>query len=181
MDEKYKYVQLASFVDGEGTIGIERRENYHRNSYHQRLSVMNTNIVLISWLVDNFGGNFPNPQKHENGNHKDAYQWRLSGKNSYKMIKKIREHLLLKRDQADCAIDLYEQVTKWHYGNGKPIPKYKQELSEALYQKCKKLNKRGPPDDEDEEYEVTFTIKKKKDHTWNDYGTISKDDEEEEE
>jgi len=134
----------------------------------------------MSWLVDNFGGRFPKLIKYENENWKDTYYWKLSGKKSYMIIKKIRNHLLLKREQADCAIDLYEQVSKWHYG-GTHVSRYKQDLAEELYQKCKKLNKIGKSEEEDDnELEIKITVKKK-DHTWDDYELKIEEEEEGEE
>ena len=179
MDEKYKYAQLAAFVDGEGTIGVYKHKQYWGYSYIQTLIVTNSDIRLITWLIDNFGGKYPKPKKYENKNWKDGYQWQLTGKNSYKLLKDIREHLLLKREQADCAIDLYEKISRWRYSGSSPMPKHKKELSEELYQKCKKLNKTGRLDEEDK-LEIKITIKKK-DRTWDDYEITSENEEAEEE
>jgi len=166
IDEKeYEYIRLAAFVDGEGTISIFKAGK----GYAQHLVVTNCDIRLIAWLVDNFGGKFPKPIKHENENHKDVYMWRLHGMNSYKLIKKIRQHLLLKREQANLAIYLYEQVSKWHYGSN-PTPKYKQVLAEELYQKAKILNKRGKQLDEEDNNKIEIKIIiDPKNKTWEDY------------
>ena len=178
MDEKHKYAQLGSFIDGEGTISISKDTRSRNHSYSQRLIITNSDARLIVWLVDNFGGTFPDPIKYDDENWKNVYYWKLNGRNSYKLIKKIRGHLLLKQEQADCAIDLYEKVAKWNYG-GKPVSKYKQDLSKELYKRCKKLNKVGKSEYEDDNLEIKITIKKK-DRTWNEYGITSKDEEAEE-
>jgi len=106
---------LASFVDGEGAISIGKRKFPSGDSYYsQRLFIGNTDIRLIEWLIENFGGSYPKA-KNRGENRKDMYQWVLSGYNSYKLIKKIRPYLILKQEQADCAIELYEKVNKWNY------------------------------------------------------------------
>jgi len=142
--------QLAAFVDGEGSIRVQRftvRREVNRRlkaylGYAQQLDIANTDFRLIEWLLENFGGKIPNPKKTKD-NQKGVYHWSLSGSNSYALLKKIRPYLLLKQEQADCAIELWEKVSKWNYGGNKPMPKHKRELAETLYQRCKKLNIRG--------------------------------------
>lgn len=151
---------LAAFVDGEGTINIGMRKFPSGDSYYQqRLSVGNTNIRLIEWLIENFGGSFPKAT-NRGENRKDMYLWELSGSNSYKLIKKIRPYLILKQEQADCAIELYEKVSKWNYNSSKPLPEHKKKLAKELYQRNKVLNKNGK---DNEEIEVPVTIKIRKD------------------
>lgn len=152
--------QLAAFVDGEGTIGINRTLLLSGGySYSQRLLVTGTDIRLMNWLVDNFGGKFPKEQKRKRENHKDLYEWQLCGYKSYNLIKKIRKYLLLKQEQADCAMELYVKFTKLHYGSTNPIPDYKRKLAEELYQMNKKLNRKGKYNN-DEEVEITVKIRK---------------------
>lgn len=152
--------KLAAFVDGEGTIGITRqsRKPSYNYRYHERLQIVNTDIRLINWLVDNFGGKLPQPI--DNGeNHKDKYSWELGGYSSYKLIKRIYPYLILKQEQADCCIELYEKVST-RLDNNKPLTGYKKELAERLYQKCKELNKRGIISNNNEEIEVSVKIRK---------------------
>ena len=136
------YMRLAAFVDGEGTIGIYRALRKNKYNYHQILEISNTDIRLIEWLVNNFGGSFPKVEGRS-GNRKNAYHWTLTGSNSYKLIKKIRPYLLLKQEQADCAIELYDKLSKWNYGSRKPLPYHKRKLGESLYQRNKVLNMKG--------------------------------------
>lgn len=163
-EEIRKLSMLAAFVDGEGRIGISRSTRPSGNhNYAQQLQVINTDIRLIQWLVENFGGSFPKAIKQE-GNRKDVFHWTLSGSNSYKMIKKIRPYLLLKQEQADCAIELYERVSRWDYKRYNPIPTYKIKLAEELWQKSMKLNKRGKDDNSEEEIAIPATLRIRKDY-----------------
>ena len=140
-EEDMMHARLAMAIDTDGNIGIGKvREN---ESYRHQINVANTNIKLIEWLVENFGGKIPEPQVRDNPKHKDLYLWYLTGSNAYKILKKIRPYLLLKGEQADCVIELYEKVSKWYYTGWKQRPKYKKELQEELYQRVKALNKKG--------------------------------------
>ena len=158
--------KVAAFVDGEGNIGIQKHVAPSGNyAYHQYLYVVNTDIRLIEWLVENFGGKIPNPKKGKKENHKDAYYWNLNGSYSYKIIKKMRPYLILKQEQADCAIELYEKVSKFRYGNT-PIPVHKIKLSEELYQRCRDLNKKGKSNNEEVEVLVPIKVRKDALNSW---------------
>ena len=133
---------LAGIIDGEGTIGVYKLAQGRRFDYFQQISVGNTEVLLIYWLVDNFGGRIPKIRKGK-GNRKDSYVWALYGSNSYKLIKKVMSHLLLKQEQADNAMELWEKVSKFVYNRNKPRPLYKTKLAEELYQRNKLLNMRG--------------------------------------
>lgn len=141
---------LAGIIDGEGTIGIHKSHHKYTNieggyTYQQYLEVTNTNILLLDWLVENFGGSISKRYKSSE-RHKDAYKWFVTGRKSYKLIKTIRSYLLIKQEQADCAIELWEKVSKWHYGANNRRPLYKTKLAEGIFQRNKELNKRGVDD-----------------------------------
>lgn len=141
IDDKKLYY-LAGIIDGEGTIGIRRQDSYTgRYIYSHHIAIKNSDVRLIHWLVDNFGGTFPKPHT-EKDNYKDTYNWQLSSSSSYKLLKKVGCYLLLKREQADLAIELYEKVSS-RFGKTKPLFGWRKELAEELYQECKYLNKVG--------------------------------------
>ena len=150
---------LAAFIDGEGTIGIRRavttKGTYTHNQY---ISLTNTDVRLMEWAVELFGGKMPKPQRDKRSNYKDKYTWYLGGSESYQIIKAICPYLILKREQANNAITLYEEITKWHHY---PLPDNKRELGEKIFWSNKELNKRGRPNDDDEiEIPVSIRIRK---------------------
>ena len=134
-------------IDTDGNIGISKNQN---RGYAQYLRATNTNFKRIQWLLDNFGGNYIK-REYDNDAWKDQYLWSIFGFESYKLLKNIRPYLLLKQEQADTAIELYEKVSKWHYGKSKPIPKAKKDLQIKLYQNCRVLNKKGKPEEHAEQ------------------------------
>lgn len=157
-------MQLAGLVDADGTINIVRRPMRNgKFSYHQSLAVSNTNVKLMEWLVEHFGGSMPNAAKRtkHKENSKDDFQWRLTGYKSYKIIKKIHPYLIIKQEQADLTIELYEKVSRFHYCTNKPRPVYKTELSEKLYWMCISLNKRGKSEEQSEPNEEPKLIRRK--------------------
>ena len=135
---------LAAFVDGEGTITIDKtKKRAGRYAYTQRLQIANTDVRLIDWLVENFGGSYPKPYKDKNETHKDHYNWKIFSVNSYKLIKIMRPYLILKGEQADNAMELWERINKFHYVSTNPMPYYKKKIAEEIYQRNKVLNMRG--------------------------------------
>lgn len=146
LSEKEQLIRMAMCVDTDGHIGITKEEAKYIK-YSQYIIIVNTNIKLIEWCVGNFGGKIPKPQ-NRGENNKDSYLWKLYGYNSYKLIKKIRTFLLLKQEQADIVIELWEKVSKWKYGGFNSMPKYNRELAESLYKRCRELNKRGKSNEE---------------------------------
>lgn len=159
--------KLAAFVDGEGYIGIGKYQaprGYF--TYRQRLQIVNTDVRLIEWLIKNFGGVFPKvvSDKRESSKgrkHKDKYNWALSGSDSYKLIKNIQPYLILKQEQADNAIELYEKVSKFHYSYNNQMPLHKRKLAEDIFQRNKELNMKGKY--EGEEIDVLVSLKIRKD------------------
>ena len=152
---------MAAFVDGEGTIAIAMRRTSYGHVYNQTILVANTDIRLVEWLVDNFGGIFPKARVRGE-NLKDTYLWQLYGSHSYKLIKKIHPYLILKQEQADNAIELWERVSILNYGGNKSMPAHKRKLAEELYHRNKKLNMRGKSEDI-EEVEVLVPVNVRKD------------------
>lgn len=137
-------IYFAGFIDADGTIGIGRHLTTVGNySYHQKIQVTSTNVHMVNWIVKKFGGKFPKPVEDKREVCKDTYHWYLTGRKSYRLIKDIFPYLIIKQEQSDCAIELYEKVSKFKYGSTNPIPLYKRKQAENLFYKCRELNKKG--------------------------------------
>jgi len=114
--DKTKWSYLAGFLDGEGNISIWRTE-YERNNgftrpggyghFGVRLSIVNTDIRVMNWLMEHFGGVFlMRDRRNINPIHKPSYVWRPKGKaNLAKILLGVMPYLLLKKEQAIIALD----------------------------------------------------------------------------
>lgn len=161
-EQKIILAQFAGMMDCDGDIGI--RKDNRQDTYYQRIGFTNTNIKIIEWIVENFGGSVPKETVRNNPRWKNFYKWTLGSSSSYKLLKKIRPYLIIKQEQADLAIELYDKVSKWNYGSGRAVsklmPKHKREHAKELFEKCKTLNKKGKPDEEEVEILVPVKVRK---------------------
>lgn len=146
-------VYLGGYIDGDGTIGIQKHGDIKLPNYHHRLSVGSTDMRSMEWIKQNYDGDI-NAYEHKKEEWAKIYKWQISGKKSYKLIKDVRDYLMLKQEQADAVIELYERVTRRNF---RSRPAWAIKLQEKLFQRCKKLNKRGVIE-EGEENEMVYDI-----------------------
>jgi hypothetical protein len=148
-EDKTKWSYLAGLIDGEGCISIahriqegEKLTRIHKtkantNPYKMfslRISIANTYLPLMKWLIANFGGVYY--QKREaTDKHKAAYEWRPKGRNNVeKMLLGILPYMVIKREQTQIALD-YVRMTL----DGERNP----DKREVLYLRAKALNQKG--------------------------------------
>lgn len=134
MSEKTKFAYLAGILDGEGclSIGAGRRQKWSVINYNSIVSVANTDIRLIKWLHQNFGGNFFDG-KQQRPTNKKHYIWRLLKRKDIELLLlAVLPYLIVKREQ---AINLLEFVRLPREEN----PTKRREL----WEKMASLNKRG--------------------------------------
>jgi hypothetical protein len=136
--EQFGY--LAGLIDAECSIQLQYRRHratisgkeYVYNGYSLYLDMSNTNKDLILWCKENVGGSWGR-KKHDNIKWKDQYYWRLSGKSTIALLKKVVHLLIDKRERALLAISF--PLSHKH--------KRDLDLKENLYLKMKELNQRG--------------------------------------
>lgn len=93
-------VYMAGIIDGEGCItssGVNSRGNGR-----VWMSIVNTDMRLMSWIQSTFGGSICE-RKHQPGR-KIAYQWTLTGVKQQELLGQIIPYLKLKRGQASLAV-----------------------------------------------------------------------------
>ena len=118
----------AGMVDGEGCIrlckGWSKRDQKYR--YVIRITVTQKDYRIPLWLIKNYGGNF---YKHMM---KPAmlkvYRWTLSGQTAKPFIERILPYLILKKDQAELALDVLSKA-----------PKSGRKMSQAYRDYCEKV------------------------------------------
>jgi len=136
--EQFGY--LAGLIDAECSIQIRKRQHksivenkeYTYQGYSLYLDMSNTNKDLILWCVNNIGGSLGKKTNPQPDKWKQAYYWRLGGKECKKILKDVIHLLIDKRERALIALNF-------------PLKHQKKdtEYKENLYQKMKELNQRG--------------------------------------
>jgi hypothetical protein len=146
---KEKFIYLAGIVDGEGHITIARHktDKYWKSDgtiglrkktnvmYQNVLGVRNTDLRLMDWLKETFGGNYyKDNRKTRPEKWKISYCWHSTSNEKTELILLgILPYLILKREQAKIVLE--------NIRLGIPNP----EKREQLFVKVKALNKRGKP------------------------------------
>lgn len=134
-----QWAYLAGIMDGEGSFSIVcggRRPNKdHKNGYLNRqliISLGNTNLKLIDWLVETVGGDKYLGYRSKTDKHKMGYLWRLHGKERQKeFIDGVKPYLLLKKEQAEVALEMISTEGK------------QPEVRAALQVRMRALNRKG--------------------------------------
>jgi hypothetical protein len=149
MKEKLAY--LAGIIDADGCIHIERFLDKRRNKstyrYVLRLQIGVTKRMLVDWVQENFGGSTKIYRiKGRTENRNDVYNWRISSGKAAEVLETILPYLILKQKQALTAIDFRKTLmskTESRAHKCADVRQQKNQLKEKLYNKMKKLNKRG--------------------------------------
>ena len=152
IDDKLSY--MAGIIDGEGTIGVYK----YNNNYKIELSVGNSDVRLIKFLEDEYGGGTYHPKKLKG--RKSNYNWQIYGKHCYRLLNKVRNKLLLKREQAGVCIRMYERVTRYNFGGNKHMPVWAKKIQEDCYQISRKLNSSMKEKCNNGEIEITIKVRK---------------------
>lgn len=106
MTENLELAYFAGFFDGEGSIVISTSEKL----YHSlTISVAQTYPVPLYRMQDRFGGTV-SYKEPSNGN-KPLYDWRVHSYSASEALSAMREFLIVKRDEADLAIEFQEKLT----------------------------------------------------------------------
>jgi len=97
---------LAGLFDGEGSIFITSTTNkYGKHHLYLRVGINITNKYIPTLYHNRFGGNIGTIPSR--GNRKIQWYWRVSGEDADNFIKTIQPYLLIKKYQAQIAIDFY--------------------------------------------------------------------------
>lgn len=131
---------LAGILDGEGSIGIEHLspcKNRKKDYYTCRLCVVNTSLILVNWLKDNFKGQFDTRKRV--ANYKICYRWHIFGDDLENVLRAVEPFLKLKRKQAQLILQYRETVGK----TGWNVSDETLELRKSYWLQCKELNRVG--------------------------------------
>jgi len=106
----HRYV--AGIVDGEGSFTIGRvapQGGRNRYTYRLYMAVTNQNLLLLESLKETYGvGSIMIST--------GAYQWIVANRQAEMIIRKIKKHLLIKKEQAEIALLFRRLVNRHGYG-----------------------------------------------------------------
>lgn len=105
---------LAGLIDGEGCLSAWKYWNANRtdcapySQYSCRVSITNTSLVLMKWLIQHFGGGFL-CKREATDKHKASYEWRPKGQTNVKrLLLAIAPYLVIKKKQASLLLEFIE-------------------------------------------------------------------------
>lgn len=99
---------IAGIIDGEGYIGVYRHVHAGKVKHILTVGVKMCDPEAIGLIVEHFNG------VNSGYENEKAYVFRvvLSSKKGYEFLKAIRKYLRVKAEQADWAIEFYEETYK---------------------------------------------------------------------
>lgn len=141
---------LAGIVDGEGTISLTSGTN---KPEHGRpfVQVANTNYKLAEWIKDKVkikAGFFEYDRHPETQKPSFLFQWR--GSNGAELLRLLVPFLVLKREQAELVLALWEGEEAWNknkrgkWCSNNPMPEDLKDRRIKTFVKIRMLNKKGP-------------------------------------
>ena len=129
---KNKIIYLAGILDGEGCFNFIKV----KNTLCPRILVTNTDIKLLNFLKDNFGGDYSITKVRGKDNWKPRGMWRLSNQNALDLANEVFDYLIIKDGQA-LLFRVFDEARKLI----KPKDRYNVYL--YLSKEMSKLNKKG--------------------------------------
>lgn len=136
--EELLWAWAAGIVDGEGYLGIEKKQ---RGNFSAVLVVNMTCQETIHKLRSIFKQGSIFHRKRE-GKHSDIWSCRLYGGQAIKTINNLLAYLVTKRKHG-LLISEYGEKCQKEVGHNQPIPQDIQILRVVIFDELRELNKRG--------------------------------------
>lgn len=130
----------AGIFDGEGHVGISVVKNGRGYVYHRlMINVTSTNLEVLQWLFERWNGVLHNPRYFAKEEWRTAHRWTAADGRAMRFLQNIEPYLIIKREQAQLAIQF--QQTKGKGGFGSTPPDL--EARESLRKQISSLNRSG--------------------------------------
>jgi hypothetical protein len=92
---------VAGVFDGEGSVSITcAQQRYHT----LRVEIVNTNPMLMQWLVEKMGGKITPLRQNQGLGTKPVFAWILRNLNAEVFLREVLPYLIVKREQAELAL-----------------------------------------------------------------------------
>jgi len=111
----WKYI--AGLIDGEGTIDFQRTRAHDDKesitlNIRVRITLTKPSMFVLESLSASFGGALEDRSGSEiyktKTNWQPAVTWALTGSRAYGLLQNIKQHLLIKKNQAEFAMQYYD-------------------------------------------------------------------------
>ena len=138
-----KLCYFAGLLDGEGCVRIAKlpsQSNKHKYDYRGSIQIGMTDERALKWVKANIGGNYYKG-KNKTAKSKLCYNWAMQQVTAMPLLKCLAPYLIVKKEQAICYIQFAETLNRncGCKGLSFEIVAYR----EKLYQRMRKLNKKG--------------------------------------
>lgn len=142
---------LAGLIDGEGSISLIQTQN--RPGPQLKISIGNTNPVMIDWIHSNVGRGFIHFRElsKKNPKHKDSYVWTVSHGDAEWVLKEVYPYLVIKKPQAKIVLGLIEDTNRAKeesnckkFGYNKACPEWLTEKRYGAVCELHTLNRKSP-------------------------------------
>lgn len=142
---------IAGLIDGEGTIGIthnvpKRGYGSIRHQFQVRVSVYNTNPLLIYWLKETVGFGHISIRKSQNVEKwKPMYTYSVTTRLAERLLNEVYDYLVIKKQLADVVFEFQKTLLPMKNGCGRfGLPASVLSKRMALKDRINLLNKKGP-------------------------------------
>lgn len=131
---------LAGIIDGEGSIAIEIqaqsiRHNRKCDYYSLRLLVINTNLPLLNWIVDHFGGTIRSRKPVPN--RRQCYRWNLFSHKANEVLTACEPYMIVKKAHVEVFRQFATTMTHANVRLSDELLAFRKDL----YLKMKHINK----------------------------------------
>jgi LAGLIDADG DNA endonuclease family protein len=96
---------LAGFFDGEGCVSIGN----NCGCINIHVSITQSNLLILEAIASKFGGG---PYVQDKRYRKIAYSLQWGGKASQRVLEYIKDHVIIKKDRVDLALEFLSGVGK---------------------------------------------------------------------
>lgn len=100
---------LAGFFDGEGSIGVYASGS---GALRIRTTITSTNLDVLEAFQEMIGMGTVRQRKTAKSNHKDAFDWRLGGKDTHELLKIIRPFVRVKAYECMLGLEFCRTIVK---------------------------------------------------------------------
>lgn len=143
----------AGFIDGEGSLGVYHYSGGRRAAravrHAPRITATNTVEIPIRRLRSWFGGKVSYSQRSEAW--RGVFVWDVTSMRAVEVARLLLPYLCVKQAQASLLIEFADDALWSNGGSDRAVPEDEYARREALYDRTRELNRRGPITETDRE------------------------------